>query len=174
MRVRPKKRRRAGGQALIEFALILPLLFLLIVNVINFGGMLFAWICVSNAARTGAQYYITAGATIGAPAPPAVTAVRALVLNDLHRLPNSATAQVCVSLSTSATVLCNSGTVPAGAPPAAETPEGSPPITYVVGAVDVTYTYQPFIPLWSFPALRIRATLPPTAIHRQAVMRILQ
>ena len=65
MRVRPKRRRKAGGQALIEFALILPLIFLLIVNVINFGGMLFAWICVSNASRTGVQYYITAGATIG-------------------------------------------------------------------------------------------------------------
>jgi Flp pilus assembly protein TadG len=172
MRVRPKKRRRAKGQALIEFALILPLLFLLIVNVINFGGMLFAWICVSNAARTGVQYYITAGATIGAPAPPTAATVRTLVLNDLHRLPNNANTQVCVSLSTSLTVGCNSGTAPAGAPPAADTSEAG--ITYPVGAVDVTYTYQPFIPLWSFPALRIRATLPPTAIHRQARMRVLQ
>ena len=47
------------------------------------------------------------------------------------------------------------------APPAADSGEGTPAITYPVGAVDVTYTYLPFIPLWDFPALRIHATLPP-------------
>jgi Flp pilus assembly protein TadG len=160
--------------------LILPLLFLLIVNVINFGGMLFAWICVSNAARTGAQYYTTAGATVGGPAdPPAVAFVQTLVLNDLQPLPNSANAKVCVSTSTSATVSCKCiGPAcppdPADAPPPADTAEGTPAVAYPVGAVDVTYTYLPFIPLWDFPALHIHATLPPTAIHRQATMRILQ
>ena len=167
---RAKRNRSSSGQALIEFALVLPLLFLLIVNVINFGGMLYAWICVSNAARAGAQYYITSGASVGAPATPAGAAVRTLVLDDIHPLPNSANAQVCVSTSTSAAV-CNTGS---GTQPAADSGEGTPAITYPVAAVDVTYTYQPFIPLWSFPALGIRATLPPTAIHRQATMRILQ
>jgi Flp pilus assembly protein TadG len=169
-----KMSRSSSGQALIEFALVLPLLFLLIVNVVNFGGMLYAWISVSNAARLGAQYYITGSATIGAPTRPAVGTIQTLVLNDLSALPNSATAQVCVSTSQSGTVSCNSGTAPAGAPPAAETAEGSPAITFAVAAIDVTYTYTPFIPLWEFPALKIHATLPPTAIHRQAIMRILQ
>ena len=169
------KRQRAGrGQALLEFSLVLPLLFLLIVNVVNFGGMLYAWIAVSNAARTGAQYYITGGATVGAPDPPSVSAVRTLVLNDLHPLPNSGSAQVCVSISTSATVSCNTGSAPADAPPSADTGEGSPTITYPMGAVDVTYTYTPFIPLWDFPHMNIHLTTPPTAIHRQAVMRVLQ
>jgi Flp pilus assembly protein TadG len=170
---RRDRKRSSAGQALLEFALLLPLLFLVIVNVVNFGGMIYAWISVSNAARTGAQYLIRAGATIGAPAPPSPSAVLALVLDDLHALPNSSTAQVCVSTSVS-TPTCNSGSAPAGAPPPAETAEGSPSITYVVGAVDVKYTYQPFIPLWDFPALHVHATLPPTTIHRQAVMRILQ
>jgi Flp pilus assembly protein TadG len=165
--------RRSRGQALIEFALILPLLFLLIVNVVNFGGMLFAWICVSNGARTGVQHYITGGVTLGAPAPPGVPAVQTLVLNDMSLLPNASSVQVCVSRSDSATVSCNSGSAPAGAPPAAEAAEGSPAISYDIGQVDVTYTYQPFIPLWSFP-LGIRATLPPTSIHRKAMMRVLQ
>jgi hypothetical protein len=40
--------------------------------------------------------------------------------------------------------------------------------------VDVTYTYQPLISLWSFPGLGIQATIPSTTIHRQAVMRMLQ
>jgi Flp pilus assembly protein TadG len=162
------------GQALIEFALVLPLLFLLIVNVINFGGMLYAWISVSNAARLGVQYYITGSATIGAPSRPAVGTIQSLVINDLSSLPNSGTAQVCVSTSQSATVSCNTGTAPSSAPPAAESAEGAPAITFAVAAVDVKYTYLPFIPLWEFPNLNIHATLPPTTIHRQAIMRILQ
>jgi Flp pilus assembly protein TadG len=162
------------GQALIEMALILPLLLLLIVNVVNFGSMMYAWITVSNAARAGAQYLVTAGAVIGSPSPPSAAAIHTLVLGDLASLPNAATAQVCVSSSAGVTVTCNSGSAPAGAPPAAETAEGSPAVTYIVGAVDVKYNYQPLIPLWEFPGLRIHATLPPTTIHRQAVMRILQ
>jgi Flp pilus assembly protein TadG len=168
-------RQLGNGQALIEFALVLPLLFLLIVNVENFGGLLFSWITVSNAARSGVQYYITASATIGGPAQPSVSAVQALVMNDMNTLRNSSTAQVCVSTSISATVNCNTaGSAPSSAPPPAETAEGTPPIVFAVGAVDVTYGYQPYIPLWSFPALHIHATLPPLSVHRQAVMRILQ
>jgi Flp pilus assembly protein TadG len=174
MRPIPKRMRTRKGQALIEFSLMLPLLFLLIVNVINFGGMLYAWICVSNAARTGAQYFITGDVTVGAPAQPTRAAVQTLVENDLHPLPRSASAQVCVSASNSVTVSCDTGSAPAGTPPAADTPEGSPAVTFPVGAVDVTYTYQPFIPLWDFPHLGIHATLPTTVIHRQATMRILQ
>lgn len=169
--VKSKQRRSSKGGGLIEFALLVPLLFLLMINVVNFGGFLYAWIAVSNAARTGAQYLSTGNATIGAPTAPAVATVTALVNADLHALPNSSTAQVCISKSSSVTVTCNTGTAPAGAPPAAEAAEGG--ITYVMGAVDVTYTYQPFIPLWDFTRLRIHATLPPTQLHRQAKMRIL-
>src|SRR5947209_23082 len=52
----PKKMNSRNGQTLIEFALVLPLLFLLIVNVVNFGGLFYAVITTSNAARSGAQY----------------------------------------------------------------------------------------------------------------------
>ena len=48
------------GHSLIEFALILPLLFLLIVNVVNFGSFLYAAITVANAARAGAEYAMIA------------------------------------------------------------------------------------------------------------------
>ena len=166
--------RSCEGQALIEFSLVLPLLFLLIVNVVNFGAMMYAWICVSNASRTGAQYYITSGASVGAPSPPSAAAVRTLVVNDLHPLPNSANAQVCVALSTSVSWSCTAGATAPATLPAADSGEGSPAIVFPVGAVDVSYPYQPLIPLWSFPRLGIRATLPPTTVHRRAVMRILQ
>jgi hypothetical protein len=38
----------------------------------------------------------------------------------------------------------------------------------------VTYTYKPYIPLFSFPKLGISATLPSSTIHRKAVVRMLQ
>src|SRR5689334_9183966 len=87
---------RSSGQALVELALILPLLFLLIVNVVNFGGFFYAWISVSNSARSGAQYLVIGGAMLGAPSPPAFATVQTFVLNDLNALPNGASAQVTV------------------------------------------------------------------------------
>ena len=86
-------------------------------NVINFGGMLYAWITVANAARVGTQYYITGPATVGAPTRPSESAVQALVINDLKALPNTLASQVCVSTSLSGTVHCNTGSAPTGAPP---------------------------------------------------------
>lgn len=47
--------RRRRGQALTEFALILPLLALLLVGLIEFGFLLYAHIQVSSAAREGAR-----------------------------------------------------------------------------------------------------------------------
>ncbi len=173
MRMMATRRKKCAGQSLIECALVLPLLLLLIVNVVNFGAMLYAWISVANAARTGAEYYSTGGVSIGGLAIPLAGAVQTLVVDDLKGLPNQASIQVCVSKSTPAGSNCNKGTAPAGVPPPVDTPEGSPAITYAIAAVDVTYTYQPVVPLWSFPGLGISATLTPTAIHRQVRMRIL-
>ena len=162
------RRRRQTGQAAVECALALPVLLLLIVNTVNFGTYLFAWISVANAARTGAQYATTGGVSLGGGSPSAAT-VQTMVVDDLKGLPNYSATQVCVSASNSATVSCNTGSAPAGTPPAVDTAEGSPSaITYVIGAVDVTYTYSPLIPIWRF------ATLPASSVHRQARMRILQ
>jgi hypothetical protein len=46
--------------------------------------------------------------------------------------------------------------------------------TFTLATVDVTYTYRPLIPLFSFTNLGISATLPSGTIHRKAVMRMLQ
>ena len=54
----PKAVPHRKGQALVEFALIVPMVFLLAVNAVNFGGFIFAWITVANAARAGAQYIV--------------------------------------------------------------------------------------------------------------------
>jgi Flp pilus assembly protein TadG len=48
-------RRPRRGQALVEFALVLPLLILLLVGVLDFGRAIFAYNSLSNAARSGAR-----------------------------------------------------------------------------------------------------------------------
>jgi Flp pilus assembly protein TadG len=155
------------GQALIEFALILPLAFLLIVNAVNFGAFLFAWISVANGARAGAQYSVMGPASVGTMAAPTPAQVTTLVNNDLASLLNRASLAVRVCTNTNGTVACSgTGT---GTPPA--DPE---PASYVLTSVDVRYTYVPVISLWDFPGLGIHATLPATTIHRQVSMRKLQ
>ena len=49
---------RSRGQALVELALILPVLLLILLAAIDFGRVLFSWIEVTNAAREGAAYAI--------------------------------------------------------------------------------------------------------------------
>jgi hypothetical protein len=44
------------GQSLLEFALILPILILVLVGVFDLGRALFALITINNAAREGARY----------------------------------------------------------------------------------------------------------------------
>src|SRR5262249_12790590 len=106
----------AKGQALIEFALVLPMAFLLVVNAINFGAFLFAWITVANAARTGAQYAVMGSSSAGAPVTPTVAQVTALVTNDVASLINRASLAVRVCTNTNGTVVCSgTGT---GTPPA--------------------------------------------------------
>jgi hypothetical protein len=142
--------------------LIVPLVFLLAVNAVNFGGFLFAWITVANAARAGAQYMIMSSASPGTQTPATLAQITALVTNDVSSLLNrsSVVVAICTNNTTAATG-CTRLFDP-------EAPE------YTLATVDVTYTYKPFIPLFSFPRLGISATLPPSTIHRKAVMRMLQ
>ena len=156
-----------GGQALIEFALILPLIFLVIVNMINFGGFIFAWITVANAARVGAEYGIRSSAAVGTPTAATVTQISTVVTNSISSLLNRSTLQVRVCTNRNAVVTCT-GTG-SGA-----TPSDPEPLSFALAAVDVTYTYSPPIPLFNFPGWSIHATLPATTIHRKAVMRMLE
>lgn len=57
MRTRTDPRAKRG-QALVEFALVLPLLLLLIFGVVDAGRLIFAYNTVSNAARNGARVAI--------------------------------------------------------------------------------------------------------------------
>lgn len=46
------------GQEVVEFALVLPLLFLLLFGIIDFGIIIFSYDTISNATREGARYGI--------------------------------------------------------------------------------------------------------------------
>lgn len=50
------RRRVRRGQGLVEFALILPILLLVLIGMLEFGRILFIYVNVSNAAREGVRY----------------------------------------------------------------------------------------------------------------------
>ena len=157
------RRRCCQGSALVELALVLPLLFLLIINVVNFGGAFYASITVANAARAGAQYMVMGNAWIFGLSPPSASQVTTVVTNDLLSLPNRTSAVIKVCINVSGTTTCN---------PSGGSISGDPePSFYNSTSVDVTYTYQPFVRFWDFSNLGIHLTLPTTTIHRQVVMR---
>jgi Flp pilus assembly protein TadG len=162
------------GQALVEFALTVPLLLLLIINIVNFGGWLYGWIAVGNAARAAADYAALGSSSVTNPREATAANVVSMTQIETASLPNwtssNPTITVCQRYNGTTTLLRSTDPCPGGviAPPA--DPE---PTFYTNVAVDVTYTYRPFIPLFQFPSLGIYATIPPTAIHRRAVVRIL-
>jgi Flp pilus assembly protein TadG len=168
-----RRRGRQSGHSLIEFALLVPLLFLVLVNAVNFGGLLFAWITMASAARSGSQYASLAGASVTAPSPATSSQIYAIVTQDISALLNrgSLAVRVCTQ-NFGVSPVCEQTGSGSFTNPAADTrTEAS---FYVTTWVDVKYTYLPFIPLFDFPHLGIHATLPPTAIHRQTVMRRIQ
>lgn len=150
------------GQALVEFSLIIPLVFLLAVNAVNFGGFIFAWITVAGAARAGVQYMSLSAASPGSATPASLAQITAVVTNDVSSLLNRNSLVVAI---------CSNGTTTANGCTSLIDPEAP---AFSLAAVDVTYTYKPFIPLFSFPKLGIGATLPSSIVHRKAVMRVLQ
>ena len=59
LRDRLKRRKGRLGQTLIEFALILPVLLLLLFGIIEFGAAFHAWLTLEHAAREAARYAAT-------------------------------------------------------------------------------------------------------------------
>jgi Flp pilus assembly protein TadG len=157
-----------SGQSLVEYLLLLPLLLLLIVNVVNVGGFFFAWITVANAARAGADYQILGGASAGSLTPATGAQISAMITQDIAWLPNTASLLVNICQNNNGKITTLAGTCSA-------VPADPEPGNYVLTTTDVTYTYQPFIKAgFQFPNLNVYVTIPPTTVHRRAVMRSLQ
>ena len=156
-----------SGQSLVEYILMLPFLILLIINLVNFSGFFYAWITVANAARAGADYAIMGGASVGAPGRPTAASITSVINADAYSLPNKSSLQISICQNYNGTVTTLSGTCTGTV--------ADPETSFALLTVDVTYTYQPFLPAgFKFPNLNIYATIPPTTIHRKAVMRVIQ
>jgi hypothetical protein len=54
--IRIARSRHLSGQALVEFALVLPLMIVLLAMAIDFGRVFYGWVSITNAARVGAAY----------------------------------------------------------------------------------------------------------------------
>lgn len=162
--------RAERGQALVEYILLLPIIFLLMVNIVNFGGFFFAWTTVANAARAGADYAILGGASAGSPGPPTWSQIQTVITDDTSSLPNGSTISVnaCQNFNGTVTALPGSGSTCSSIP---ADPEAT---NYVLTSIAVSYTYKPYIAAFQFPALGVFLTLPPTTITQKAVMRNIQ
>ena len=182
------------GQALVETALVIPLLLLVVLNAINFGYYFLVALNISAAPRSGVEYLITGFSTPATlsipPAGPSgnIASVSYLTYQDMTGAlanPLGATVQVCSKTlglngaGTSKCIQCPSsscGTTPNnGSPAPASDPE---PTSFVLQRVDVSYPFSPLIPGTPFGI----ALLPTTAcsssggtvtctFHRQVSMR---
>lgn len=63
---RPGRRGRHRAQALVEFALVLPLLLLLVFGIVDAGRLIYAYNTVANSARNSARVAIVNQSTAGA------------------------------------------------------------------------------------------------------------
>jgi Flp pilus assembly protein TadG len=162
----------SAGSALLEFTATLPILFLLIVFTINYGGWLYAWAQVGNAGRAIANYAVLGPVSAGVPPTPNAAAITALVTTDLAKLPNysSTNPTVVVCWNNNGTITSITGTCGTGSSAPAADPEAG---SYIAVSVDLTYTYTPIIQTFSIPEFHIGLPAMPTAIHRRIVMRFL-
>jgi Flp pilus assembly protein TadG len=165
----PAVRRGAEhGQATVELALALPMLFLLIVLAIDFGGWLHAWIEVGNAARAVANYAALGPSSVGDPVTPNSTAITSMIASDLATLPNysSTNPSVIVCWNQNGTYTAIVGTCSS---PSAD----NEPATFTAISVDLTFTYTPLIPVFNFAKVGVHLPVIPTTIHRRIVMRFI-
>jgi len=166
----PARMKSRNGAAMIEAALLMPMLLLLILNLVNFGMYIFAWITVNNTARAAAEYSAYNGIAANFPTQPGFAQIQTLVNNDVSSLPNSGTATLYMCSNTAGAVTC-SGSCPGND---CVTP-ADPEAVYTIDSVDVEYTYAPLFSAFSIPSLGISLTLPLSPeIHRQAAMRSMQ
>jgi Flp pilus assembly protein TadG len=101
-----KRMKSERGAAAVEFALVLPLLLLLLLGIVEFGRVYNAQMQLTAAARDSARVM-----TIGNPAASAAEARAAAVASAPALSPRIAPEQVAISVSPSATGVCAPGSV---------------------------------------------------------------
>jgi hypothetical protein len=157
------------GVALLEAALVLPLLVALMLNVANFGMYIYAWVTVNNAARALLEFRVYTGVVLGYPLSPSVTKMGNLVTDEVSSLPNKATVTwaVCGPLK--------NGNPDCQGPGPTFTPDSDPvPAQYQLYSAKVWYTFQSLFPPVTLPLGYTVAGFPPGSFFRQVSMRSMQ
>jgi Flp pilus assembly protein TadG len=172
-----KRLRGSSGQALIETALILPLLLLIVLNAVNFAYFFLMALNITSASRSGGIYSVMGGATPATiPLPwagpsTATTSVSYLAYQDLtgavYTPTTSAGIQVCSTGATNPPSVLSAGTATERTPcaqfgtvgsfsPSVSDPEtttgvpGSGVPIFLLNRVDVAYQFSPPIPITPF------------------------
>lgn len=130
-----RRRNRTRGQALVEFALVLPLFLLILAGVLDFGLLLYSRMTVINAAREGARVAITV------PAPTTAT---------IQSSANGAAQGVAQGISLAVSTAC----VPRPSKTCAWNSAQSDSVSVVV-----THTYHTFFPLLFGATVPISSTV---------------
>jgi len=179
-----------SGQALLETALVLPVLLAIILNAVNFGYFFLVALNLEAAPRSGVEYSILGFATPASSALPSGASVSSLAHADMAGAlysPASTPIQVC-SETACATAPClnNFGTATQTAKcqtfgntatfPSPDSDPESP--AFVLHRVDVVYTFSPLIPGTPFGIALLPASVCSSSggtitctFHRQVSMR---
>ena len=148
---RPRARSRTksplirSGQALVEFALVAPIFFLLLFSIIEGGRFILYYQALNNATREGARYAIVHGSNSycpSGPMPPGQTAPISCY--------DATGANVVKQVKDTAFGLLGSGV---SVTPTWRNDNGRDSDIDVVA----TYTYQPLVPIVPLPAITITA-----------------
>jgi len=165
---RSRSARNNSGQALIETALVLPLLLTIVLNAVNFAYFFLMALNITAASHTSGIYSIMGGATPAATILPlagpqtTTTTVSYLAFQDLTGAvysPSTTNTGVNVCSSTvglsgsgsATTTNCTSYGIGAGFPATADSDPEAP--SFLLGRVDVAYQFNPPVPLTPFNAL---------------------
>ena len=172
------------GQAMIETAIMLPVLLALAFNVINFGYFFLMTVNLAAAPRSGALYSILGSKTPATPGLPAPALVDTLTRADLTgAIYNGATTPVQVCTAQAGTT--GSGTsriancVPFNSAPSVTPPADPEAPSFVLNQVDVTYTFTPLLDQRLFNLVLLAPGLPCSSgggaitctFHRKISMR---
>lgn len=149
-------KKHAGGQGLVEFALIIPLLLLLVFGVIEFGRLLFTYSMVSAASREAARYGAASGKVNGnIQRYRDCDGIRAAALR-VGGLAGVQSANVTISYDRGPNTPIYSGACP---PPADEKVNLGDRVT-----VGVVALYRPIVPLLNMPVIPISSSTTRTLI----------
>ena len=168
-----KKRRRGSsteGIALLEAALVMPLLVALMLNVANFGMYIYAWVTVNNAARAVLEYRVYTGVVLGYPPSPSTAQMQTLVTAEVSSLPNnvSVTWEVCGPKKNG--VLNCQGSGGTAFDPGSDPADAA---HYALYSAKVGYTFKTLFPGVTLP---LGYSVPglPGSVSRQVSMRSMQ